>query len=192
MPETPVIAPPRSRALVRRLDGQAERVFDRLRGRKLADRTLYELSELGDFSLIWLLVGTARGLISERRQREALRLFVTLGLESLVVNQGVKRLFNRKRPVFEGLRPHRLRRPSTSSFPSGHASAAACAVVLLADDDPLWPAYVALGVAVAASRVHVRIHHASDVVAGIPLGLAIGSLARRYWPVEESSSQPRG
>jgi undecaprenyl-diphosphatase len=182
----PVLAPPRSREIVRRIDERTEALFGRLRGRRRIDRAMYELSEVGDFSLIWLLVGTARGLASDRRAREAVRLYATLGVESLVVNQGVKRLFNRRRPIFEGLHPHPLRRPRTSSFPSGHASAAACAAVLLSDDDPLWPLYVALAVLVASSRVHVRIHHPSDVLAGVPIGLAIGLLSRRYWRVEES------
>jgi membrane-associated phospholipid phosphatase len=146
---------------------------------------MYAASELGDFGLIWLLIGTARGLTNDRRAREAVRLAVTLGIESVVVNQFVKGVFRRRRPAFEGLRPHRLRRPLTSSFPSGHASSSACAVVLLADRDRLWPAYLALGVVVATSRVHVRIHHASDVVAGIPIGLVLGYASRRWWSVDE-------
>jgi undecaprenyl-diphosphatase len=35
---------------------------------------------------------------------------------------------------------------------------------------------------VAASRVYVRMHHASDVVAGIAFGLGLGLVARRVIP----------
>jgi membrane-associated phospholipid phosphatase len=38
-------------------------------------------------------------------------------------------------------------------------------------------------VIVAASRVHVKIHHASDVIGGIALGIALGELARHLVPV---------
>ena len=64
--------------------------------------------------------------------------------------------------------------PLTSSFPSGHASAAFCAAGLLSEGSRLEPAYYALAAVVAASRVHVKIHHASDVVAGA----AVGTVAR--------------
>jgi membrane-associated phospholipid phosphatase len=36
---------------------------------------------------------------------------------------------------------------------------------------------------VAWSRVHVRIHHASDVVAGIGVGIALGALGKKLFPL---------
>ncbi|MGH9111964.1 MAG: phosphatase PAP2 family protein, partial [Acidimicrobiales bacterium] len=48
--------------------------------------------------------------------------------------------------------------------------------------DPLWPLYYAVGAVVASSRVYVRIHHPSDVVAGAVLGIALARVARRTWP----------
>jgi undecaprenyl-diphosphatase len=80
-------------------------------------------------------------------------------------------------------RPLRLRQPLTSSFPSGHATAAFFGAALLRDGDPLWPLYYAVAVIVAASRVHVKIHHASDVIAGAALGAGLGELTRRLVPV---------
>ena len=35
---------------------------------------------------------------------------------------------------------------------------------------------------VATSRAYVRIHHASDIVAGAAVGLALAAVARRLWP----------
>ena len=55
--------------------------------------------------------------------------------------------------------------------------------MVLGEDDPWWPAYAALALTVAASRIHVRIHHASDVLAGVATGLALGALARRLAPL---------
>jgi undecaprenyl-diphosphatase len=40
-----------------------------------------------------------------------------------------------------------------------------------------------LGGLVAASRIHVRIHHASDVVGGLAVGLALGTVLRKAWPL---------
>jgi undecaprenyl-diphosphatase len=86
--------------------------------------------------------------------------------------------------VAEVERPLYLRVPRTSSFPSGHASSAFMAATLLADRDPhLRAVYFGLAALVATSRVHVRIHHASDVAAGTVLGLALGQIAKRAWPI---------
>ena len=38
------------------------------------------------------------------------------------------------------------------------------------------------GGAVASSRVYVKIHHPSDVIAGAILGVALARVARRVWP----------
>jgi hypothetical protein len=61
--------------------------------------------------------------------------------------------------VHEGDRPHSLRQPLTSSFPSGHASAAFVAAALLSDRRPLPEKALWYGLAgvVASSRVHVKI-----------------------------------
>ena len=104
-----------------------------------------------------------------------------VGAESLVVNQGIKRLFRRTRPTEAGDDRFPVRRPTTSSFPSGHASSAAFAATVLTGWDGggsprcggRWPSTVAV------SRAYVRIHHASDVVAGLATGAALGLAARR-------------
>jgi len=153
-----------------------------VRGRPALDRMYYLASQLGDFSLIWFMVGAAQGLRSDRDAKAFVRLAVVLGLESLTVNQGIKRLFQRPRPVIEDPHPHPVRKPLTSSFPSGHSSAAFTAAGLLASrDDPLTPVYLAAAAVVATSRIHTRMHHAADVVAGAGIGLAFAAIARRAW-----------
>ena len=157
---------------------------EHLRGRPAVDRLFYVASQLGDFSLIWFMVGAAQALRSDRDTKAFVRLAVVLGLESLTVNQGIKRLFSRPRPVIEDPHPHAVRKPLTSSFPSGHSSAAFTAAGLLAaKDDPLTPVYLAAAAVVATSRIHTRMHHAADVVAGASLGLAFAAVARRLWPM---------
>ena len=157
---------------------------EHLRGRPAIDRLFYLASHLGDFSLIWFMVGAAQGLRSDRDTKAFVRLAVVLGLESLAVNQGIKRLFSRPRPVIEDPHPHSVRKPLTSSFPSGHSSAAFTAAgILAAKDDPLTPLYVAAAAVVATSRIHTRMHHAADVVAGAGLGLAFAAIARKAWPI---------
>ena len=96
---------------------------------------MYTVSELADFSLLWHLIGSAQGCARDEANLPAsLRLSVVLGVESSLVNGVLKSLFKRERPVPEFERPHHLRMPLTSSFPSGHASAAFCAAGLLGED----------------------------------------------------------
>jgi membrane-associated phospholipid phosphatase len=162
-----------------RFDRAVEDLFDHLRGNPVADRVFYVASELGDFSLIWHLVGTAQGVVRPDGFRRTVHLAAALGVESALVNGVIKSAFRRERPVFEAERPHKLRMPRTTSFPSGHASSAFLAAALLSDDSHGAPLFYALAAVVAASRVHVRIHHASDVVGGAVLGIALGAITKR-------------
>jgi undecaprenyl-diphosphatase len=85
-----------------------------------------------------------------------------------------------------------FRQPITSSFPSGHATAAFCAATLLAENEERAPAYYALGTVVALSRIHTKIHHASDVVGGIAIGLVLGQVARRIVPLKRPTARQMG
>lgn len=165
-------------------DNAVDRRLDPLRGNPVADRIFYTASALGDWSVLWHLVGWARAVVDPSRRREAVRLSAVLVVESIAVNQGVKRLFKRTRPAVDGDRPHNLRTPTTTSFPSGHASAAFCAATLLSDGDPsrrvLW---YGLATVVALSRPYARDHHASDTVAGAILGVLTGRVAAALWPL---------
>lgn len=179
-PDPPLDAP--FGPIVARFDLAFDEVLDHLRGHPVPDLVFVTASKLGDWSVLWHLIGAARGLTSDPRATEAFRLSAVLGIESLVVNQGVKRLFRRTRPHTDDRPIPGLRSPTTSSFPSGHASAAFCAAtVLSAGRRSTAPAWFALAGIVALSRPYLRLHHGSDMVAGAALGTAIGLVARRVW-----------
>ena len=185
-PVTPPAArvlPGRAGELVEVFDQRVDKAFDHLRGTPWADRLFYGASALGDFSLIWHIVGTAKALVGdERAEQEAARLAISLGVETAVINAGVKNLFRRKRPAWDQHRPRGLRKPKSSSFPSGHATSAFMAATLLTTGRPRQrPVWFTVAAVVAASRVHVRIHHGSDVAAGALIGLGLGRLARKIW-----------
>ncbi|NBO67884.1 MAG: phosphatase PAP2 family protein [Actinobacteria bacterium] len=91
----------------------------------------------------------------------------------------IKPFFKRERPTVKGDSRFKIRKPRTSSFPSGHASSAFFAAVVLTRWSS-WPAiatWFAFAVIVATSRVAVRIHHATDIVAGALIGTTMGLLA---------------
>ena len=172
------------RTAVQRFDDAVDRAWGRVfRGHPLADRVFYLASELGDYSVIWLIIGAAQGLGSDDDADDAIRLGVLLLAESALVNQGIKRLVRRPRPVHDAEHPHRVRQPLTSSFPSGHASSAFAAAGLMSRRHPrAAPLYYGIAAVVATSRVHVRVHHASDVVAGAAIGATFARVAGRIWP----------
>ena len=63
----------------------------------------------------------------------------------------------------------------STSFPSGHAAtaaAAACALLIVAPT--FAPAWIAMALVMAASRVYVGAHYPSDVLAGAGLGVLVG------------------
>ena len=161
-----------------------ETVEVHLRGNPIADRVFYTASAVGDHGLIWLILADVVALRSDDGWRSAVRTAAALGVESLVVNGPVKWIFRRQRPIRPDMAPLPLRHPRTSSFPSGHATSAFCAATLLSDTDPRRrPLYFALAAVIAWSRVHVRLHHASDVLGGAVIGLALGRLAARLAPL---------
>ncbi|MGH9093304.1 MAG: phosphatase PAP2 family protein, partial [Acidimicrobiales bacterium] len=61
----------------------------------------------------------------------------------------------------------------------GHTLAAFCTAAVLADTPAELAAYLAFAGAVAASRVHLEAHHASDVAGGAVIGTVLGAAVRR-------------
>jgi undecaprenyl-diphosphatase len=162
-----------------RFDAAVERTVETVRTPTL-DAVMYPVSSSADHSLLWFIVGTALS-VQRGDLRFATRFAIAMGLESAITNGPVKSLFRRTRPaprVVEGPLPFGMRRPITSSFPSGHATAAFTAAVLLADRRS-GPWY-ALAAVVAGSRVYVGMHHASDVVVGAGIGLGFGHALKRW------------
>ena len=164
-------------ARIAAFDTAVDRQFDHIRT-PTADRVVYRLSSAADHSLLWHACGVARTLATDGDAETAARFSIAMGIESALTNGLVKSLFGRVRPAeYADLEfRHGLRRPVTSSFPSGHATAAFCAATLLGGG----PGWYGAATAVAATRVYVRLHHASDVLAGAAFGLGLGLALRPF------------
>lgn len=176
---------PSTNLTIDRFDQWADDALEHLRGRRPVDLVMTTATRLGDFSLIWHIVGVTRGLTSVQRAKQAVVISALIGAESLIVNQGVKRLFRRRRPTTSGDPRFPVRTPSTTSFPSGHASAAFFAATLLTHFSGVRyaPAWFTLATVVGSSRAYVRIHHASDVVGGAVVGAALGGVVIAVLPI---------
>jgi undecaprenyl-diphosphatase len=103
-----------------------------------------------------------------------------LGLAALLANaashaivQLLKRVVARPRPCDpDGRLLALVDLPDPFSFPSGHAAAATAVAATLTWWEPrVGLVVIPLAVAVSVSRVRLRVHHVSDVLAGAALGL---------------------
>jgi undecaprenyl-diphosphatase len=170
----------RARALDRAVDAGVGRIRN-----PVLDAVFYPLSSAADHSLLWLATAGVREAAGRARPGTTVRLATVLATESAITNLALKSLFGRLRPALDpaltGPLPWGLRRPVTSAFPSGHATAGFTAAMFLSRADPGPPWYLIAGL-VGFSRVYVRLHHTSDVLAGAALGLAFGTVARRFAP----------
>lgn len=111
----------------------------------------------------------------------------SLGVVTMLANVGshlvvqlLKRTVARRRPAsaVDGLRALTVA-PDAWSFPSGHSAAAtALAVPFALDGHPAAPILLGLAVLVGTSRVYLRVHFPTDVVAGHALGAAGAILVR--------------
>lgn len=177
----------RWRRRIHDFDNAVDDGFGLLRGNQTADRVFYGASAIGDHGLVWLGFAGLRALRGKRHRRAAARAAIGVGVESFLVNIVIKSFFRRTRPALHEafVHPLKFRTPRTSSFPSGHATSAFTAATLLADGDPaLAPVYYGAAVVVAASRVYVKIHHASDVIGGVGIGLVLGRIGKKLYPLE--------
>lgn len=132
------------------------------------------ITHLGDAATT-IGVGVVALAAGERQLGAAMLL---ANLLSHVPVQILKRVVARPRPSDAFGRPLALvPLPDQFSFPSGHAAAATAVAATAAIAHP-WCASLALPLAalVSYSRVALRVHHPSDVLAGVVLGLG-GALA---------------
>ena len=160
-------------------DSTGDRILEPLRANSITKTVFGFASTVGDFSIIWHITGLLYAIGSMDRLKQAIALSVALGAESIIVNQGVKRIFRRERPTVSGDDRFEVRTPSTSSFPSGHASSATFAAIILIwmTGFPLAILWIIMAGVVALSRVVVRIHHLSDIVGGVITGAVLGAIA---------------
>lgn len=157
------------------------------------DVALRALSKSANKGRLWLSLAAVGSTLRGRSRRGALRGAGSLAVTSLIVNAVVKPVIRRNRPDIEGtpLVRRLSRPPRTTSFPSGHAaSAAAFATGVFLEHRIAGLALAPLAATVGYSRVHVGVHHVSDVLAGAGLGVGVALAAQWWWPVLRLDQPP--
>jgi membrane-associated phospholipid phosphatase len=154
------------------LDQTIDAAFEPLRGRPAVDRGAAVLSNLADYGFVWVALALLKARRRGPKRRRAVVALAAAGFSSLFVSRAVKAAVARERP--EEHLEVTVRAPTSSSFPSGHTLAAFCTAFVLAESEAQTAANVGFATAVAASRVHLRAHHPTDVVGGAVIGSVLG------------------
>jgi undecaprenyl-diphosphatase len=102
------------------------------------------------------------------------------GATAWTLAQATKPLLPRERPYQSDGAERLVVEPAGTSWPSGHAAVAAAMAITLGEGrGPAVRALLgSLATAVGISRVYVGVHHASDVVAGLGVGIVSAAALR--------------
>ncbi len=145
------------------------------------------ITHLGDTpGIIWFVLGIIL-LIPRKTRKLGILLFAGLAFSSLINNVILKDLIERPRPYnvdpsvwtnagYEYVWPGLIKQSSSWSFPSGHTSTSigAAFALLLGCRKKYFavgiPAFI-LSLAIGFSRIYVKVHYPTDVIAGALVGL---------------------
>jgi len=129
------------------------------------------ITYLGSTGMCWLSIGLL--FLFYRKTREiGLILIVTIILGGLLNDLILKNIFTRQRP-FDSISwvSALIPKPSSYSFPSGHAFSSFAAAYIIAQHSKKGGicAYI-LAALIAFSRVYLRVHYPTDIIAGAAFG----------------------
>jgi undecaprenyl-diphosphatase len=128
---------------------------------------------------IWFALAGVGWVVTPRRRAALWRAVMAIAFTFAIVDWIAKPLVARERPFLRGPAASAIVwRPTSSSFPSGHAASAAAGALALSR---VWPPVAVpltlLAATITFSRVGLGVHYVGDVTGGTLLGLLMAGLA---------------
>ncbi len=162
--------------------------------------SVYVLSEslslLGDYGLIWVLIGSGVLVRQPKLLVKITKVMAISGFGSIFASWALKSIVSRPRPnqgssqsnvscgiekadCIPSQRARWLRQPGSMSFPSGHTVAAFSAAYLMDDLGEFKGRLKLLAFLIGLSRIVVNDHYPTDVIAGAAVGIVLAKCSRR-------------
>ena len=148
------------------------------------------ITSLGDGGIFWILLAVVF-LCFKKTRRFGAAMAISLIISTIITNLTLKPLINRPRPyelrTIEGL--DTSLRPGDASFPSGHTTVSfSGAFALFWQNKKAGAPTLALATLIAFSRLYFYLHHPTDILGGILVGLAASLLSRLILPYAEKGA----
>ncbi|MDR0469097.1 MAG: phosphatase PAP2 family protein [Peptococcaceae bacterium] len=140
------------------------------------------ISRSGNFGIIWLFACLC--LMSVPENRRIVELCLITLLFTTVLGEGIlKHIFRRPRPfITHGPVKMAVPAPTSFSFPSGHtASSVACARILSMINPVVAVIACAYAFLMGCSRVYLKTHYVTDVIAGGLIGLICAEAVKWFF-----------
>lgn len=145
----------------------------------LLNRIMITISRSGNLGIVWWVI-CLPFLYSEKFRQTGFNIMVALALGHLMGEMIIKHVVKRVRPC-HGLDDDEqlINRPRFYSFPSGHTTASFTVVGVVLFRCSLFISIPILILAslIGFSRIYLRVHYLTDVVAGVLLGFLCGAIS---------------
>ncbi len=130
--------------------------------------------------LFWIGICILLAIFGGEKGRNVALILLIAILIGHFISEGLKYVFLRPRPfeILTGV--HQLVIIGSYSFPSGHATEAFIACIILGKKYGHLLLFILLGVLITFSRVYIGVHYPSDVLAGALLGVGISILVLHF------------
>jgi undecaprenyl-diphosphatase len=153
------------------------------------------LSDVGTANAIWVFLALLIAFIQRTRWAAAVQVILAVVITGQITDHVAKPLFSRQRP-FETYAETIVygHRPTTRSFPSGHAAGAIAGAYTLSRLAPeSRPIFWTLAVLVAFSRVYLGVHYPGDIFAGALLGFLVAKfvVGGTRWNFQQALAEER-
>ena len=150
--------------------------------RPILNKIMIAITTAGNTGTIWLLIAVPM-LLNPSARNKGIKLILSLLLTGFIGEIIIKRLVGRMRPS-KSIEQEKLliKEPITYSFPSGHTSSSFAAAVTIFLNYPNFAiaAFVLAG-AIAFSRLYLKVHYPSDILAGAALGIICSLVVNAFY-----------
>lgn len=150
--------------------------------RPLLNKIMVAATIAGNTGTIWLLIAVPM-LLNQSARNKGIKLVLSLLLTGFVGEIIIKRLVGRMRPS-KAIEQEKLliKKPITYSFPSGHTSSSFAAALTISLNYPNFtiPVFFLAGT-ISFSRLYLRVHYPSDILAGAALGVICSLIVNAFY-----------